>query len=238
MSRIKGTISGIAYLSAECFLARANVLKEQGLIPDVFAIAHKGEFDPLKGKRDKDHLHFLIPFSESALTDTDRLTDLWGSQTFPDGSRGSVAKGEWRRCKSVADWWYYSVHDECYLKAKREDKEFHYRWEDFIATVGPEQLATVREYWRSHPPRLGNSALSRALIKRASEEWWSLHRFCREWNEAGLPANMYPSAKQLFIDVLASAKESLYSRDAQWMRSAAVPFCRDFASPGEGGDSE
>lgn len=115
-------ISNISYVSESELKEQIDTLK--GLYDvDVVYICHKGEF----GK--KDHIHYLIKSNGTQLSNVPNIMKVMYNYDV----NGNKEKSRlFSQCKSLGDYYLYSLHNKPYLDAKGEVKEFYdYAHEEF-----------------------------------------------------------------------------------------------------------
>lgn len=141
-------ISTITYCSSDYLISQLNGLYNQGDIEFWAFIPHHAESVDLK-----DHTHlFITPSCKLETKDLQfRENELVGTMPYEKSNFGH--------------WFFYSVHNDLYLKSHKLEKKYHYSPNDFVSSDFASFMARVQtleidEY-------LDNSTNVLTIIKKA-----------------------------------------------------------------------
>lgn len=103
-------------------------LRHDGIICQYLYIRHKGEYNPEKGKREKDHFHVAIVPEDTIDTDvvSKEFSELDPNNPLPLGLVTEVSE----QFKTLASFILYVLHDEEFMEATDRVKEFQYNFLD------------------------------------------------------------------------------------------------------------
>lgn len=119
------SISTISYNTKEYLTLKLNELLESKIISYWHFIKHKADLDDTK-----DHIHLYI--EPNKRIDTMSLMDHFKEKDLSnDKPLGVIA---FRLCNSLADWLWYGIHDETYLMGKNLVRNYHYTFDDIVAS--------------------------------------------------------------------------------------------------------
>lgn len=116
----------ITYNSAPFLIDRLTSLEKSGVIREWYFIKHNGEWDAVKNKRDKDHIHLWLQPNKRL-----DLVDLRNHFKEVDPTNPRPLQPLSFNNSKLYDALLYDMHYEPYLKLKYLEREYHYTLEDF-----------------------------------------------------------------------------------------------------------
>lgn len=142
-------LTPISWNTRDYLLTTLKGLNDRGVVRHWVAIRHQGEHDLVQDRDEKDHWHLLLILGGEV--QVEKLLDEFKEPdpTHPDKPLGCYLDPELLNVKArsenraIASWLLYGLHDEEFLRAIGEERQFHYKWEDFL-TDSEEWLHAVR----------------------------------------------------------------------------------------------
>lgn len=118
--------STISYNTVEFLTDKLQYLIEHDYIRFYAFICHKGEYDEILNKIDKDHIHlYIVPNQRLDLNWLEKCFD-----EYNDSDLLPLGVTYWKH-SLFSEWYLYVLHDKDYLASKFLEREYHYTMKDF-----------------------------------------------------------------------------------------------------------